>query len=87
MWIVCRIDYIAYDLSISERCPRTTGLLEHLAERRARYPQCSGFEPDLFSAYYMPFSCRWRLELKLRLCLRTMQRVPQTVYPDRIHAI
>ncbi len=28
----------------------------------------SGFEPDLFhKAYYMPFSCRWRFEIKLRI--------------------
>jgi hypothetical protein len=43
-----------------------TGLLAQLAERRARYPQGSGFEPCLFhKAYYMPFSCHWRFEMKL----------------------
>jgi hypothetical protein len=30
--------------------------------------QGSGFESDLFhKAYYMPFSCRWQFEIKLRI--------------------
>ncbi len=29
-------------------------------------PQGSGFDPDLFhKAWYMPFTCRWRFEIKL----------------------
>ena len=43
-----------------------TGLVVQLAERRAWYTQGSGFEPSLFyKAYYMPFSCYWRFEMKL----------------------
>jgi hypothetical protein len=48
-----------------------TGILAQLAERRAWYIQGSGFEPDIFhKAYYMPFSCRWRFEMKLRIFTR-----------------
>ena len=46
------------------------GLLAQLAQHRARYPKV----PDLFhKAYYMPFSCNWRFEMKLRIFL---SRVP-----------
>jgi hypothetical protein len=55
---------------------RNTGLLARLAERRARNFQGSGFEPDLFhKAYYMPFSCRWRFQTKLRILYELNKKI------------
>ena len=48
------------DIQVHKMSLSCTGLLAQLAERRAWYPQGSGFEHDLFlKAYNMPFTCCW----------------------------
>jgi hypothetical protein len=61
-WNACRL---VKDLAPSAVC-RAQGLVSQL--------EGSGFEPDLFhKAYYMPFSCRWRFEIKLRSFCRLVK--------------
>ncbi len=50
----------------TDRAPSAVGRAQGLVF------QGFGFEPDLFpKAYYMPFSCRWQFETKLRIFFYT----------------